>query len=96
MSELSSLDKTLSTCFKFESKKIQRQYDKLKKAYDTLPDLVKSTSQMMGIDSEHLVSLAYRVTCAKDNVNMHDVIHALYLFYAIKARDECEKKDNRS
>jgi hypothetical protein len=95
MPELSSLDKTLSTCFKFESEKIQRQKDKLKEVYDTLPDLIKSTSQMMGIDTESLVSLAYRVTCTKENFNMHDVIHVLYLFYAIKARDECEKSEEK-
>lgn len=91
MSEQPSLDKILSTCFKWESNKIQRQHDKLKESYDMLPDLIMSTSQMMGIDAEQLVSLAYRVTCTKENFNMYDVIHAFYLFYAIKARDEYEK-----
>ena len=91
MLEQSSLDKVLSTCFKYESIKIQRQHDKLKESYDMLPDLIKSTSQLTGIDAEQLVSLAYRVTCTKENFNMYDVIHAFYLFYALKARDEYKK-----
>lgn len=91
MLEQSSLDKKLSIYFKHESNKIQRQQEKLKDTYDILPDLIKSTSEMMHIDAEQLVGLACKVTWTKENFSLYDVIHAFYLFYAIKARDEYEK-----
>jgi len=93
--EPSELQKMLSTFFKWESNGIQRQHDKLKEAYDVLPDLIKGTSEMMGIDAELLVGLAYKVKCAKENLNLCDVIHVLYLFYAHKERDEYEKSTEK-
>ena len=89
--EPTELDKRLSACFEIESNRIQRQQDKLKEKYETLPDLIKSTSQLTGIDAEQIVTLAYKVACAKDNVNIYDVIDVLYLFHAYKEHDEYEK-----